>query len=90
MARPSAVMRLAGITLPGKQAVRSVAVQLPEREGSRRGAVRALKSPARMARVGRVRKLGPLKRRMRFHSSPAKKNSLFFWMGPPRLHPKSL
>ena len=49
-----------------------------------------LKSPCLIARVGSVRRAGVVKRRIFFHSSPAKKNSLFFWIGPPRLQPKSL
>ena len=76
MARPSGVMRLAGMTLPGKGR--------PVR-GSRMTVVMPLKSPLRMAVVGSVRRAGVVKRRIFFHSSPAKKKSLFFWMGPPTL-----
>jgi hypothetical protein len=50
----------------------------------------ALKSPLRMARVGSVRKVGLVERRISFHSCPPKKNSRPLLIGPPRLQPKSL
>ena len=74
-------MRFAGMTLPGNGWPVS---------GSRITVVIPLKSPLRMARVGSVRSVGVVKRRISFHSCPPKKNSLFFWIGPPRLQPKSL
>src|SRR5262245_23699655 len=48
------------------------------------------KSPLRSARVGIVRKVEPVKRRMYFHSIPAKKKNLSRMIGPPRLQPKLL
>ena len=50
----------------------------------------AEKSPANCAVVGAVVRVGAVVWRMIFHSSPTKKNSLFFRMGPPRFQPKSL
>jgi hypothetical protein len=80
-ARPSAVIRLAGMMLPGNGCPVS---------GSRIGVLNALKLPCRIARVGSVRCVGFVDRRMYRHSSPAKKNSFPFTIGPPRLPPKLL
>src|SRR6266702_1462916 len=53
-------------------------------------ASKALKSPVSSAAVGTVLDCGVAVRRILFHSSPAKKNSLPRLMGPPKSHPKSL
>ena len=82
-ARPSGVMRSAGITLPGNGSPVS---------GSRRapGASRALKSPSSSARVGIERRVGAVWRRMYLYSWPTKKKNLSRRMGPPTAPPKSL
>src|SRR5438045_7778329 len=56
---------------------------------------RSEKSPSISASVGSVWREGFVRRRILFHSCPAKKKNLPFLigpkaMGPPRLHPKSL
>src|SRR6266540_6272513 len=52
--------------------------------------VSARKSPCSMAVVGRVRDVGASSWLIFFHSSPAKKKNLSFFIGPPRFQPKSL
>src|SRR5215471_1845947 len=91
MAFPSAVIRPAGIMLFGKQAVWSVALQLPDLSGSfRKRPLTALKSPFRSACVGMVRDTEELRRRMYLNSVPPKKKSLSLMIGPPSAKPKSL
>src|SRR5262245_17125729 len=48
------------------------------------------KSPLRSARVGSVRSDELVKRRIYFHSMPAKKKNLSLMIGPPKLRPKLL
>src|SRR6478735_4987906 len=48
------------------------------------------KSPFSSAVVGRLTRVPAVCWRMRRHSSPAKKKSLFFLIGPPTSQPKSL
>ena len=67
-----------GMTLPGKAMPVYGSVSLVEIE---------LKSPARIALFGMVRTAGLVNRRMRFHSTPPKKKTRFFRIGPPRLTP---
>ena len=81
IARPSGVMRLAGMMLPGNGCPVS---------GSRIGVLISLKSPARILVVGSVRSVGVVKRSICFHSTPPKKNSLSLMIGPPSAPPKSL
>ena len=52
--------------------------------------VMPLKSPRCMALVGSVRNVGDVRRRISFHSSPPKKNSLSRIAAPPKVHPKLL
>ena len=79
MALPSAVMRFAGMTLPGKGWPVS---------GSRIAVESMLKSPPRCWLFGRVRNVGLVERRILRHSSAPKKNSLSFMIGPPMVPPK--
>src|SRR5262245_29980328 len=75
----------------GKQAVLSVALQLPALSGSfRKMLLRALKSLFCLVRVGMLRDVAPLNRRMYLNSLPPKKKSLSLIIGPPREKPKSL
>ena len=71
-------MRSAGMMLPGNGWPVS---------GSLIAVLRALKSPRSIAVVGSVRNVGVVSRRIFFHSSPPKKNSLLLTAGPPKLHP---
>ena len=78
MARPSAVIRSAGMMLPGNAWPVS---------GSLMAVESWLKLPLRIRLVGRVRVEGEVSRRIRFHSMPPKKKILSFAIGPPRLNP---
>src|SRR5438552_1674448 len=77
-------IRLVGMVLLGK-AVRPVPSALPVL-GSKTVVPVPLKFPARIARVGTVRRAEAARRRV-VRSQSAKKKSLFFTMGPPNVPP---